>query len=112
MTVGHIIEYKTYENDIKNKIKEIKCKKCKKELPENKKYQKSPCCDCGVQYKCECGATRSYSNLFKHNCEKTKKRKDLKEKFKKDKKKTMKNVNNELEFKKIVNKINIKNLLD
>jgi hypothetical protein len=112
MSTGIIIENKTYQNNIKNKIKEIRCKKCQKELPENQKYQKSPCCNCNVQYKCECGVMRSYSNLFKHDCEKTKKRKDLKEKFKKNKKKIIKNINDELEVKKIVNKIKIKNLLD
>lgn len=61
------------------KIKAIKCTRCEK----THSYLSKKCttCNSNLKYLCVCGVWRSYSNLTSHDCDKIKRRSELKKKF-------------------------------
>lgn len=70
------------ETNRKN-IVEIRCKKC--HLVHEQGHRKCTKCGSNLEWLCKCGVRRSYSNLSIHDCDKTRKRKMLKEKFRQKK---------------------------
>jgi hypothetical protein len=77
------------ESNRKN-IVEIRCKKC--HLKHEQGHRKCIQCGSNLEWLCKCGVRRSYSNLSIHDCDKTRKRRMLKEKFKQKKMQIIKTI--------------------